>query len=205
MAILLVFLAVAPSRAEAALRIRKGEAVTRPYRSSKSSPSGDHRAPPRAGLKPLRIGIGAEWSLITTDRHDAFFTVPADGIRTSAYAVKFGGEWRISKRLRFHLRAGYRRGFYSNVGISEINKNYFSGDALLGWTWFSREDRSFSPYALVGASLLLGDSGGDGFATGGLGALWRLGGRFGLRSEATAGSDFTGVRAVVAAGVTYGL
>lgn len=130
-----------------------------------------------------------------TDRSDVYFDVNVQDIRHAGFGGRIGIEGQFPYHFSVRLRAGYQRMIYSDIGIDQIEKNYFLAETLLSYYFYPPTlPNRWDPYLTVGPTMLLSKSGSQGYVTAGLGTRYFFSKDWSLRIETLAMTDFSGAR-----------
>ncbi|MBI4411326.1 MAG: hypothetical protein HY541_02445 [Deltaproteobacteria bacterium] len=137
-----------------------------------------------------------------SDRFDVYFDIPATDLTNAGVGTRIGIEGVQKYGFGVKFLAGYQRVFYSNVGIGQIKKNYFTTDLLFTWH-VPKTVKKWDWYLMAGPSFLASSSGVQGYLATGGGLSRFIGHRWSFKVEPSVVTDFSGVWSKLAAGVNY--
>lgn len=145
------------------------------------------------GRSSFSLGINAAAVYGSTDRYDAYFDIPTNNIKNGLYGGSFEIAGVSQNHMGFTLRGGYKRLFYTSIGLAQSAKNYYTSDILFSYS-FPKTVTRWDPYFIVGPGLIYSRSGVQAFAKTGLGARYFFNRHLSINLSPLIVTDFTGVR-----------
>lgn len=154
------------------------------------------------GRNRLSIALDANIYYAFTDKYDVLFDVAVTDIKHAGSGGRFGIEATNRDGFALRLLAGYQRIFYTDIGFQEIAKNQLILNLLFEY-YFRKDFKKWDPYVFVGPTVLVSQSGKQGFLTTGLGVRYFLSENWSFRMEPAISTDFTGLRIQTNLGFNY--
>lgn len=137
-----------------------------------------------------------------SDRYSVYFDTAVENIGNAGVGARVGIEGVQKDGFGVKFLAGYQRVFYSNIGIDQINKNYFTTDLLFTWH-VPKKVNKWDWHVMAGPNFLVSSTDTQGYLTSGGGACYYFGDHWSVKVEPSVVTDFSGVWGKLAAGVDY--